>query len=161
MKRLFTNVYGLLGFIFAVVGCPFFITSVVIWFHLDAFLRSPNVRGEPILLPIIFSITGVVLLLLGGLFLGIWRKKEKTIARVKAGGYYVMATVVNVDQNFAISVNGRHPYIVECEYQDGFTDTRYFFKSENRYEYPGNIIGQAVRVYVDRKDYGQYYVDIQ
>lgn len=160
MKKFFTNVYSLLGFIFSIVGLCFLLTSIIVWINMDAVIASPNSRGDVTLLPIIFGIVGLVLFILSILFFIIYYKKQKKIAELIEHGNFVMAKVINISKNLAIEVNGRHPFYLECQYKDIYTGAYHIFKSENIFFYPEDMIGKEIRVYVDGSNYKNYYVDM-
>ena len=65
--------------------------------------------------------------------------------------------------NTGYSVNGRHPYVIYCAYEDEYNNTVYYFKSENLWYDPSFrfAIGSEIDVYVDPKDYSKNYVDTE
>ena len=117
-----------------------------------------------ILFVVIFGGMGCLFLTLGIVFLGLEIKKRNLSNRLLAEGYYIYAEVLEVNQNFNVQYgNHGHPYVIKCGYTDE-TGTLHIFKSRNIIRYPGNdLIGQQVRVYLDRNDYNNYknyYLDI-
>ena len=117
-----------------------------------------------ILFVVIFGGMGCLFLTLGIVFLVLEIKKRNLSNRLLAEGYYIYAEVLEVNQNFNVQYgNHGHPYVIKCGYTDE-TGTLHIFKSRNIIRYPGNdLIGQQVRVYLDRNDYNNYknyYLDI-
>lgn len=71
-----------------------------------------------------------------------------------------MAEITEITVNHTVKVNGRHPYIIKCIYQD-MAGNIHIFKSRDLYFDPGTLLReQKVKVYVDGKDFKYYYVDI-
>ena len=123
-----------------------------------------SIDGGFILFVVMFGGMGCLFLALGIVFLVLEIKKRNLSKRLLTEGYYIYAEVLEVNQNFNVQYgNHGHPYIIRCGYTDE-TGTLHVFKSRNIIGYPGNnLIGQQVRVYLDRNDYNNYrnyYVDI-
>ena len=117
-----------------------------------------------ILFAVIFGGMGCLFLTLGIVFLVLEIEKRNLSNRLLAEGYYIYAEVLEVNQNFNVQYgNHGHPYVIKCGYTDE-NGTLHIFKSRNIIRYPGNdLIGQQVRVYLDRNDYNNYknyYLDI-
>ena len=58
------------------------------------------------------------------------------------------------------TVNGRHPYKLECKYEDVFSGITHMFSSDYVWENPQAYIGRQVKVYCNRDFTGPYYVDL-
>ena len=71
-----------------------------------------------------------------------------------------MAEITGGMLNYNYRLNGRHPWKLECRYEDIFTGAVYLFSSENIWIDPQMYIGQQVAVYVDGENYKKYYVDV-
>lgn len=148
----------IVGIVFSVIGAAFLPIGI--------FVGGPlmMVDKEFVIFTIIFSGMGLIFLGLGITFL-IWEmRKYKMQKRLLEGGYYIYAEVLDVSRNLNIQYgNHGHPYIVRCGHTDE-NGTLHIFKSRNITRYIGNdLIGQQVRVYLDRNDYNNYknyYMDI-
>ena len=121
-----------------------------------------KVRTEMLLfLPtLILSIVGAPFFIVGGiffLFVGIKGRKKKALLQ---NGRVVEATVTGGQMNYSMSVNGRHPWKLECKYEDTYTGATYLYSSYNIWKDPFLYIGQIVKVYVDRENPRKYYVDV-
>ena len=149
----------ILAITFIVLGGFFTAFSIVIALNMSAF--SANSSGNAGAVPIVFASIGVPFLALGIIFAVLSVHKRLVIKRVVDSGYYVMANVITVQQNFSVQVNGECPYIVECHYRDPSTGTLHIFKSRNLFFYPAELIGGQVRVYVDRENMKRYYMDVE
>ena len=113
---------------------------------------------------ILFAGMGSIFLAIGIILVMLEIKMRNLQNRLLAEGYYIYAEVLEVNRNLNIQYgNSGHPYVVKCGYTDE-NGTIHIFKSRNITRYPGNnLIGQQVRVYLDRNDYNNYknyYMDI-
>ncbi|MDD6812000.1 MAG: DUF3592 domain-containing protein [Lachnospiraceae bacterium] len=99
--------------------------------------------------------------IIGGVFLLIVRKRKKRKQYLLQNGRQVMAEVTGGRLNYNYAVNGRHPWKMECKYEDIYSGELYLFSSENIWIDPEFYIGQQVTVYVDANNYRKYYVDVE
>lgn len=90
------------------------------------------------------------------------QRKAKAKKLIKQG-QYLLAKIDNVKMNFSHAVNGLHPYVVYCSYEDRYTGTLYKFKSEEIWYNPRDYHqkGMDIKVYVKGQDYSQYHVDLE
>lgn len=133
--------------------------SIVLYVSRD---NPENVRTEMLLfLPtLILSVVGASFLIVGGVFfliVGIKSRKKKDLLQ---NGRVVEATVTGGQMNYSMSVNGRHPWKLECKYEDTYTGATYLYSSYNIWKDPFLYMGQIVKVYVDRENPRKYYVDV-
>jgi len=143
---------------FTIIGITFLTIGII------AGMGNMTVDGSLAVFVMVFAGLGALFLGLGIVFLILEIKKYKRNNRLLTEGYYILADVLDVNKNFNVQY-GRHghPYVVRCGYTDEH-GTLHIFKSRNITQYPGNdLIGQQVRVYLDRNDYNNfrdYYMDI-
>lgn len=143
--------FNVIGISFLVIG----ITSLSFgWSGEDSFF----------VFSLIFGGIGLLFLALGIIFLFVEMKKQSKCNRLLQEGYYILAEILEVNRNFNVSYGKHgHPYVIRCGYTDE-SGTLHIFKSRNINRYPGdNLIGQRVRVYLERSDYNNfknYYMDI-
>ncbi|MBD5529060.1 MAG: DUF3592 domain-containing protein [Lachnospiraceae bacterium] len=78
--------------------------------------------------------------------------------KLMQSGKRLQAVVENIDFNYSVTYNGRHPYVIFCTYQDPYRDVTYRFK-KNVMRNPGYAPGDSIDVYVDPDDYSKYVVD--
>ncbi len=148
-----------------IVAITFTIIGVVFLpFGIVAGLGLMSVDGDLPMFVAMFTGMGGLFLVIGITFFVIEIRKHNKCKSLLSGGYYIYAEVLDVNQNFHIQYgNHGHPYVVRCGYTDE-TGTLHIFKSRNLKKYPGNnLVGQQVRVYLDRNDYNNYknyYMDI-
>lgn len=117
--------------------------------------------AEVIFLPtLILCIIGLPFLLVGiGFMIALVRSGNKK-KKLMANGKKLYTEVTGGSQNFNYTVNGRHPYKLECQYTDPYTGAVYLYSSGNVWIDPNLYIGRQVAVYVDPADFSKYYVDV-
>ncbi|MBQ4523943.1 MAG: DUF3592 domain-containing protein [Lachnospiraceae bacterium] len=120
-----------------------------------------RVKSIDIAATVILFILGIVFFLVGFLNLFSRIKAARQKKYLLANGKILSAIVDNIYRNTSYKVNGRSPFIVECQYIDENTNTTYRFKSENLWTNPNNYLetGSPINVYVDYEDYSKHYVD--
>lgn len=105
--------------------------------------------------------TGLPFLLIGLGFLAFVRKKEKEVNEIIEMGHTVTAVITDFYQDTSITVNGRHPWIVEAVCDDPGTLGYYTFTAHTDGWRPSRtMIGANVSVFVDPLDYSRYAVDL-
>lgn len=140
------------GIIFSIVGPALLVAGV------SAFLAVHS--EENIIFLIVYGSTGLIFLVIGLVFLVIKIRKKQRCSRLLQAGSYVMAEIMETKINYHVRVNGRSPYVVECQYRDMFGNV-HIFKSRCLYFNPEPLFrDRMVRVYVEGDDYKHYYVDI-
>lgn len=150
----------ILGMIFSILGTIFLVVALI-----TAVVILPNFTGteseELYILPIVFGSAGAPFLLVGIgflIFVGIKNKKKKELMQ---NGNLIHAMVTGGSEVLNVEVNGRHPWKLECRYEDPFSGDIYLYSSRSIFVDPYLYIGQQIAVYVDRNDPSKYYVDIQ
>jgi len=113
---------------------------------------------------LIFVILGSVFATIGTVFIVISIKKKNIQKRLKASNYVIQANIDSFDLNMNLTVNGRHPFILIASAISPYDGKTYKFKSESIWNdltlsfEKYNI--KTVPVYVNPKNYKEYYVDI-
>lgn len=109
---------------------------------------------------LILLIMGLAFSLVGGIPIALSIKKSVQAKQLLKSGYVLHAVVDRVEFNTSYSVNGRHPYVIYCNYRDEYKDVTYLFKSDNLWTDPLPIFppGSDIEVLVDPKDYSKYHV---
>ena len=108
-----------------------------------------------IFMGVIFALVGIVPLIF------IYKGKQRVKNLIETG-YYIYALVDRVEKNYGYSRNRRHPYVAYCTHEDEETGRKYKFRSPNMWKNPYPVIqeGTRLKVYVNRQNYSNYYVDI-
>lgn len=90
----------------------------------------------------------------------IHKKNKKT--RLIESGQRIIAEIESIDMDYNITINGRHPYRVFCNYNNPYDGYIYKFKSDILSFNPNDFynIGNPVDVYVEQGNFKNYYVDV-
>ena len=149
------NAVGIVGIVFTIIGAIFLVLGIVMGIG----LRSEMGVGS---IAFLFAFGGMGLLFftLGLVFLITLGNQKKNAKRLLENGNYVIAEIFDISQNYNVSVNNKHPFIVSCKYEamDGVV---HIFKSRYLYFNPEPLLkNNVVRVYVDNDNFKKYYVDI-
>lgn len=108
----------------------------------------------------IFLAVGILLAAVGLLLVILQARGKNRNQKLLETGMRLDAEIVNIGVNPRISSNYRHPYILGCQYvaPDG---SLYQFRSGPIWQNPEHFLTSSqVSVYVDRNNYGRYYVDL-
>jgi hypothetical protein len=132
-------------------------------------LNDPHGDGNPKIRSL-FSLWGgaVIAGALGCVFLGmgggVWaygeqqRKKEQHLLQQ---GQVIEADVQGVELNEAVSINGRNPYVLRCQWLNPQTREVHVFQSGNVWFDPTEHLDRdKVRVYVEAGNLRNYLVDL-
>lgn len=81
--------------------------------------------------------------------------------KVKQQGELIEAEIDDIDVNYGYTVNGRHPYIINCSWKDHNTGELYQFRSNNLWFDPEKLLDgkKTIQVYVNMQKPKIYYVD--
>ena len=120
------------------------------------------VKGEN-LVGIIFLIIGIVYIPIGAPFLIYPFVKEHNIRKLLENGRCVYGVITEIVCNGSITMNGRHPYFVICNYFDPASGKTYKFKSQNSYKSLNDYfnVGDSIAIYINPDNYKKYFVDIR
>ena len=153
-KKLGWNATGIVGMVFAPIGLFFAVLGTV--------LSAAGATGDGDLLFLwVFGGMGLLFLLLGlGMLLpDILRRRGQR--RAIEQGETVRAKVLGVTPVTSVSYNGRHPYVVECSWQDPDTGEVHVWHSRYmRFDPAALLASGEVPVYVDRYEPKYAYVDV-
>lgn len=111
---------------------------------------------------VVLGIQAGVWLLIGGgglVYLALRRNRSEELL---ASGVRIQAEITDVYPDASITVNGRHPYRIACQYRDEGTKTIYTFRSEPLLFDPGKFLNgrRTVDVCVERDRFDRYVVDV-
>lgn len=105
---------------------------------------------------------GLVFFIIGLSFLLSIRAKEKRKQRLIESGQLIYARYLGTNRNTNIQVNSRHPFYIECSYNNPYDGNTYLFRSESLWFNPEHLIQDSeIAVYIDRDNYKKYYVDVR
>lgn len=106
---------------------------------------------------------GIIFFLIGFIpFVNAIRQKAKQ-NKLLQNGLTLQATVEYSDYDTSFSVNGRHPFVIYCTYEDIYKNVTYRFKSKHIWTDPSEVFpdGSTIDVLVDPTDYSKYYVNAE
>ncbi|HIV71172.1 MAG TPA: DUF3592 domain-containing protein [Candidatus Aquabacterium excrementipullorum] len=109
----------------------------------------------------IAGVLGTVFLAIGG-GMALYRQRQRRVAmRLRAQGQAIEARIQGVEPNEAVSVNGRHPFVVLCQWQNPTTQEVHVFRSENLWFDPSDYLKRPqVRVFIEPENPKRYLVDL-
>lgn len=164
MRKKAVNSYFvqiLIGVIFTAVGLPFLFIGIYFALHMPWLTDTAQGTGDVRILPLIFTLLGGIISVIGLAFL-IWViRKKRAIKKVIQGGHTVSAVISEISINYSVEVNGRNPYVIVCQYQDPVTGILHIFRSGNIMFNPGDLTHREVSVFVDPQNFNHYYVDLE
>ncbi len=145
------NVMLILGIVFSSIGLLYAVIGIGVG------IARPEVG---MVFPLVFGGLGVVALVLGLVFLGRELSKRKKIKALVSSGRYVWGTIVSIDYDTHIRINGRNPQVAIAQYSYG--GQHHYFTSRHLPRYCSNtLIGQQVKIYCNAPDFSCYYVDLE
>lgn len=134
----------IVGIVFAIVG------PILIAVGFPYFWRFPV--KETLFLSVYGSM-GLIFLAIGLVFLVIKIRRKQRCNRLLQSGSYIMAEIVETKINYNVRINGKSPYVVECQYWD-MAGNVHIFKSRCLYFNPESLFkDRMVRVYVEGDNY--------
>ncbi len=150
VKRILGMIFGAIGLGSLIIGCSVSLaiknTGTYLWY----------------LPAVIIGTTGIVFLVLGAAFLISEKRRRALEEELKNHGRALEASVTDVRTNMNITVNGRHPYFVEVQWQEPMSGTVHVFRSRDFDFNPWELVeGRKVKVYVSDNDYSRYYLDLE
>jgi hypothetical protein len=113
------------------------------------------------LLPIVLSGFGVISGSVGATMFVVRAVSWRREAALRRHGRRVQARFQSVERNGSLTVNGRHPYRIFCQWQDPATGLVHVFKSKNLWFDPTAFVREPdLTVFVDPKRPRRYCVDV-
>lgn len=101
----------------------------------------------------VFGVIGVGMLAYGAM-------RNRSNARLQKKGVEIHASFQGVEQNTGLTVNGRSPFRLVCQWQHPQTRELHIFRSENLWFDPTDLVTQErIPVRVDESNLKKYWVD--
>lgn len=149
------SVWLIIGIVFTIVGAVFLAVLIGLFFCLRK-IDSMTFWG----FLLVFGIMAPIFLVIGlWCFVHEIGKKRQSNRLLNAGNY-IMAEITEVTFNGAVRVNGKHPFIIKCIYQDMEGNIHIFTSRDLFFDPRPFLKDQQVKVYVDADNYNHYYVDV-
>lgn len=135
--------------------------QVTLWYapgHPDNVVLSGISRWLlPLIMGILFTIFGGIGY--GGLFYQYLKRRD--IAWLQQNGQPVAAALTNVVLNTAVRLNGRCPFVIQCQWLDPATQRVYVFESGPIWYDPTPYVqDRSLPVLIDPRNPRKYYVDL-
>jgi hypothetical protein len=148
--KLFAYIFLGIGLLFAFIGLG--------WFYV--FVTGAEVTGftEEWIGPLVFTLIGLIFASIGGGILYYKAKQKEKRELLLRSGRKLRAVISNMYYNTSISINNRHPLVIECVAE--LSGQKQDFKSHNVWGATRYEIGQEVAVYVDTRDSNNYWVEV-
>lgn len=112
---------------------------------------------------LIFPGIGSIFLVIGGVGIIIKGRRKALEKKLMSYGNKVFAKIIDVCNNTRYTVNGRHPYVIICQWNNEIDGKEYIFKSGNLWFDPTFAIEQknidTLPVYIDMKNKKKYVID--
>lgn len=148
---------GIVGLVFAPIGLLFVLIALAAQYFTSSVWKRPD---DFTLFTAVFSGVGSLFLLLGLGFLWTDIRRRRLLQRAYDAGNCVDAMITGVSSQSNVSVNGRHPCVVECAYTDA-AGVVHIYRSRYLYTDVTDLLtSKTVPVYIDRFDENIGYVDI-
>lgn len=142
--------------IFPIVGGGFLIGCG--YTALRLFRYRAELEEGYFIFPMVFGLLGTIFLVIGVVMNLVGRGADKKQRMLLETGQRVTAYITDIEPDYSLAVNGRHPYRLYCEYEEG--GVIYRCRSHHLWSRP--VVDQeTVSVYRDPDDYGTYYVDVE
>ena len=146
--------------IFVFFGLLFFVAGMV-FLILDLSTESGD---SPLIIGLAFAGFGLLFALIGLIPMLLIRRGKRKAKDLLANGRCISAKLIEAYQNTSVSVNGRHPFIILCQWVDPSGQLQEF-KSEYLWTNPYYIIDEmnlkTMDVYLDENNPKRYYVDVR
>ena len=138
----------LVGIIFTLIGAVFLPIGIFL-------------RGVDGLFFFAFGMVGAVLLGIGIALLIVSSRRRRVQRAVTEKGDYVIARITGIRRDMNVTINGVHPYIIECSFRDPDNGITHTFRSENLLEDPSPYLdSDEIRVYINPDNLDEYSVDL-
>lgn len=109
---------------------------------------------------IIFGVVAAPFLVVAIILIVVIVSRGKRFSRIYEEGKRITAEVTGGKINRNYSVNNRHPWRLECRYEDTFTGEEHVFMSGNVWFDPNQYLGRPISVYILDGNYSNYYIDV-
>lgn len=145
------------GIIFLSIGLLFSFIGVV-WIYGSISDQTGITLSEELIGPGIFSFIGLLFAAIGGGILYSIAKQKAKRELLLQTGKKLRAVISDVYFNTSISMNNRHPLIIECAAE--VSGQKKTFKSHNIWSQKQFSPGQEIAVYLDTRDSTNFWVEV-
>lgn len=146
--KLFGFIFFSIGLLFAILGFGWAYTMV----------KGQADLPEEWVGPGVFTFIGLLFTGIGGGVLYFIAKQKAKRELLLRTGKKLRAVISDVYFNTSISMNNRHPLIVECAAE--VSGQKKIFKSHNLWSQKQFTPGQEITVYLDTRDSSNFWVEV-
>ena len=127
----------------------------------DSPRKIETAEGNRTLLIVVFAVGGFLTIVGIPTILTSYLRKLKN-NKLAETGQHIYGTIESIERDTSVTVNGRHPFRVYCNYKNPADGMTYKFKSDCLYFNPNDSykVGDSVDVFVNPDNYKKYYVEI-
>lgn len=143
------SAFLIIGIVFTCIGAGYLAVGIAVF--LD---------GESAFFKLIFGGLGLVFFITGLICLFGEIEKRCRNNRLLCSGNYILAEIAEVVWCTNIRINGRHPYMVMCQYRDMEGNVHMFKSRYLNFDPEPLFKDRMVRIYVENENFRHYYVDI-
>jgi hypothetical protein len=148
--KLFASIFLGIGLLFAIIGLG--------WLYVLINSSDTLVFSEEWIGPLVFSGIGLIFTAVGGGTFYYQAKQKARREMLLRSGRKLRAVISNLYYNTNISINKRHPLVIECVAE--VSGRKQNFKSHNVWGSTQFEVGQEVAVYMDNRDINNYWVEV-
>lgn len=111
--------------------------------------------------PIFLSGIGAVFFIIGAGIILVGSQKSRKDEFLRKNGTPIETEFQSVEQNTALSVNGKHPFMVLTQWLNPATSELHIFKSNNLWFDPSSFIKtKKITVFIENNNPKKYFVDL-
>jgi hypothetical protein len=148
--KLFGTIFLSIGLLFALIGLG--------WIYALISSQTAASLSEEWIGPGVFTFIGLLFASIGGGVLYFMAKQKAKRELLLRTGKKLRAAISNIYYNTSISMNKRHPLIIECVAE--VSGQKKTFKSHNVWSQKQFYLGQEIAVYLDTRDATNFWVEV-
>jgi len=148
--KLFGIIFLSIGLLFAVIGLG--------WIYVLINAQTGTSLSEEWIGPGVFTFIGLLFAAIGGGVLYFIAKQKAKRELLLRTGKKLRAAISDAYYNTSLTVNGRHPLIIECVAE--VSGQKKTFKSHNIWSGKNFSPGQEIAVYLDTRDSTNYWIEV-
>lgn len=110
---------------------------------------------------IMFVGMGLLFALIGFIVIIVQFTHKKKNANLIENGRHIYGEIETMEQDYSVTINGRHPFRIYCKYNNPSDGYIYKFKSDLLDFNPWDSykVGDSIDIYVDPDNFKKYYVN--
>jgi hypothetical protein len=106
-------------------------------------------------------VLGIAFSFVGGLMVTVSLLRKRRKNRLQRTGVAIEAKFQSVAANHSVSINGRNPFVIVCQWLDPVSGELHLFESENIWFDPSGFIkSDTLKVWIQRNNPKKHHVDV-